>query len=296
MTGPQGTVSSRVPREQPTGVGRLRTAVTMPVSSEPSKIAKSETQQEFPQGMEVVLMQYQTGGEVPRYLVLIPGDNVYGLLREDMLDVVTPLPETTVVRHQGTAPEPEQEESEKLVGVHADLAQKIRSVVNEIAGGHTQKHPTMLELLKVADTLESISIPDLGIKRMDLDEFIMMGFLHEANRQFFHPLGLALEVLHDENGRAVALGGIWDYRDDPEGMFFGEDNLNADKARRVDQLRLSKVDTRVATGKCGPSGIQKVDFRPVVATMSDAPPPPETASNVTENPPEATARNAGDPV
>jgi hypothetical protein len=60
------------------------------------------------------------------------------------------------------------------------------------------------------------------IKRMDIADFREQGFLQEANRQFFHPLGLALEVVTDaETSEPVRLGGIWDYRDDPEGILFG---------------------------------------------------------------------------
>lgn len=55
------------------------------------------------------------------------------------------------------------------------------------------------------------------IKRMDPAEFRELGFLQEVNRQFLHPLGLALEVVVEEDG-SVAMGGIWDFRDDPEGI------------------------------------------------------------------------------
>lgn len=61
----------------------------------------------------------------------------------------------------------------------------------------------------------------MGVKRIDISEFQSSGLLAEANRSFFHPLGLALEIVIDEDG-SKRLGGIWDYRDDPEGMLFGE--------------------------------------------------------------------------
>ena len=35
------------------------------------------------------------------------------------------------------------------------------------------------------------------IKRIDIKKFAEMGFLQEANRKFFHPLGLALEIIVD---------------------------------------------------------------------------------------------------
>lgn len=93
------------------------------------------------------------------------------------------------------------------------------------------------------------------VKRIDIAEFRKRGFLQEVNRQFFHPLGLALEVVIEDEcivcggsgkgpeprrqdptcGACNAsgkrppeeveeqLGGIWDYRDDPEGILFGGD-------------------------------------------------------------------------
>lgn len=64
-----------------------------------------------------------------------------------------------------------------------------------------------------------MSSDDQPIHRMDLDEFRRGGFLQEANRRFFHPLGLALEVVVAEDGTAT-LGGIWDCRDDEEGIIF----------------------------------------------------------------------------
>lgn len=59
------------------------------------------------------------------------------------------------------------------------------------------------------------------IKYMSIKEFQEGGFLMEVNRQVLHPLGLALEVNEDDDGEA-RLSGVWDYRDDPEGMVFGE--------------------------------------------------------------------------
>ena len=38
------------------------------------------------------------------------------------------------------------------------------------------------------------------VKYIDIKEFVSNGFLQEANRQFFHPLGLALEVRVNGDG------------------------------------------------------------------------------------------------
>ncbi|MFW6219333.1 MAG: hypothetical protein ACOC33_00565 [bacterium] len=67
----------------------------------------------------------------------------------------------------------------------------------------------------------------MDIKRMDIKEFREKGYLQEVNRRFLHPLGLALEVLMDEEEEK--LGGVWDFRDDPEGLYY--DLKNSPKQR-----------------------------------------------------------------
>lgn len=82
------------------------------------------------------------------------------------------------------------------------------------------------------------------IKRIDIKEFVDFGYLQEVNRQFFHPLGLALEVVVNEDG-SKRLGGIWDYRDDPEGVFFAEGELDLEKWKNVERVRSIKNRTRL---------------------------------------------------
>jgi len=103
------------------------------------------------------------------------------------------------------------------------------------------------------------------VKRIDIKEFREKGFLQEANRQFFHPLGLALEIIiDDDTGEVVSLGGVWDYRDDPEGMFYGNDLLGKqkaiEKAKYVNDLRESKVKVRITHEdfECDLEGIQQI--------------------------------------
>lgn len=81
-------------------------------------------------------------------------------------------------------------------------------------------------------------------KRIDIAEFRKLGFLQEANRMFFHPLGLALEVSINEDGTET-LGGIWDYRDDDEGIYYSASRINEEKAEYVNSLLQSKKDKRV---------------------------------------------------
>lgn len=79
-------------------------------------------------------------------------------------------------------------------------------------------------------------------KRMDIMEFVEAGFLQEANRQFFHPLGLTLEVVVEKGITRIA--GVRDARQDPEGFWFGEGDLDIEKARKIERLLQEKRRTR----------------------------------------------------
>ena len=82
------------------------------------------------------------------------------------------------------------------------------------------------------------------IKRIDIKEFRELGFIQEINRRLLHPCGLALEVIIDTETGETSLGGVWDYRDDPEGMAFGEGVLDVEKAKSVEKLYHSKDAVR----------------------------------------------------
>jgi len=71
------------------------------------------------------------------------------------------------------------------------------------------------------------------MKRISAREFREFGFLQEINRQWLHPLGMALEVIVDEATGDVQFGGVWDYREDPAGLRFEEGQIDKDKAQRV---------------------------------------------------------------
>lgn len=75
-----------------------------------------------------------------------------------------------------------------------------------------------------------------------------MGLLAELNRVFLHPLGLALEVNMDDDGKET-LGGIWDYRDDPEGMLFSKDQFLTEKIKMAQVFIKQKHEQRMR--KCG---------------------------------------------
>lgn len=63
-----------------------------------------------------------------------------------------------------------------------------------------------------------------------LQEFVDFGYLQEANRQYFHVLGLALAVRYEEGEPVGFL--IYDSRADLEGIMFGE-KPDREKAERV---------------------------------------------------------------
>lgn len=70
------------------------------------------------------------------------------------------------------------------------------------------------------------------IKYMPAAEFRALGYLQELNRGFLHPHGLALEVIVEDDG-TEKLGGIWDYREDAEGIAFGEGMIDPEQIRSV---------------------------------------------------------------
>jgi hypothetical protein len=81
------------------------------------------------------------------------------------------------------------------------------------------------------------------IKHISIKEFRKLGFIQEINRRLLHPCGLALEVDVEEDG-TERLGGVWDYREDPEGMYYSEGTLSRVKAQSVVDLFNSKLAHR----------------------------------------------------
>ena len=91
------------------------------------------------------------------------------------------------------------------------------------------------------------------IKKMDIAEFRRLGYLQELNRRFLHPLGLALEVVVADDG-TERLGGVWDYRDDPEGILYGDEPAlvgeRVSKARTITALIVARRPARVERTGC----------------------------------------------
>lgn len=88
---------------------------------------------------------------------------------------------------------------------------------------------------------------EAGTPALDIREFVESGYLQEVNRRFLHPLGLALAVSAEQgsNGEMVdfRLTGVWDFRDDPEGIYFGGE-IDAAKVRRINAEWQQRAMTR----------------------------------------------------
>jgi len=75
------------------------------------------------------------------------------------------------------------------------------------------------------------------IKKIDIKEFREKGYLQELNRRFLHPLGLALEVSIDDDGNEK-ISGIWDYREDKEGIYYDIANASLERKNRFIEKKL----------------------------------------------------------
>jgi len=72
-------------------------------------------------------------------------------------------------------------------------------------------------------------------KIMNIAEFQKAGYLQEVNRQFLHPLGLALQIKIDPVTREKELRAILDQREDPAGIHFDPEILSVDKMERISE-------------------------------------------------------------
>ena len=101
-------------------------------------------------------------------------------------------------------------------------------------------------------------------------EFADFGYLQEANRLFFHPLGLALHVtLHEPGNEGDDRFGIADWRAEPDGGIM--DYLNRpdkvpearDKADRVRAARRAKIEARMQLPGMGVASFDGIETIPL---------------------------------
>jgi hypothetical protein len=83
----------------------------------------------------------------------------------------------------------------------------------------------------------------MDIKRIDIKEFREKGYLQELNRRFLHPLGLALEIIIDDDNNEK-LGGIWDYRNDEEGIYYDIEKSNIER-KRIFNTKKNFIDSEL---------------------------------------------------
>jgi hypothetical protein len=98
------------------------------------------------------------------------------------------------------------------------------------------------------------------LQLIDLKEFMEKGFLQEANRLFFNPLGIAMVFNLDENDDVVSIGFYQDNNCE-YGFLFEENFLtkteHVKKANFIKELKDSKIKTRVKYG-CDEDGVQRI--------------------------------------
>lgn len=58
----------------------------------------------------------------------------------------------------------------------------------------------------------------------------------EVNRQFFHPLGLALAITVNEDGDAVGLAGIIDMRGEEDGVIYDPSQIDGDMLKKHENV------------------------------------------------------------
>ena len=78
------------------------------------------------------------------------------------------------------------------------------------------------------------------VKLYDLQEFVDFGYLQEANRQFFHLVGLNLGVKTDKKGAITAII-VADLRHEQEGAFYHEMPDKAKGDRVFEEFRKRSV-------------------------------------------------------
>jgi len=71
------------------------------------------------------------------------------------------------------------------------------------------------------------------------------GFLFEINRMVLHPQGLAMEIDLDSNGDVTGFGGLWDYRDDPEGLRYEPETFRQGQQKYARYMR--KIGSKVVS-------------------------------------------------
>jgi hypothetical protein len=84
------------------------------------------------------------------------------------------------------------------------------------------------------------------VRLMPMQEFWEGGYLQEVNRQFLHPLGLALAIAVGPEGNVTRQVSVWDARDDPEGFAFEAGMMLRAKGLKVQAEIAKRRKSRLA--------------------------------------------------
>lgn len=136
----------------------------------------------------------------------------------------------------------------RLTGCTVTLRDAVPGVDRSLRGPHnwqfcTREHRDAFE--------RGQTIADVP-RYMPIAEFQSLGFLQEVNRLVLHPAGLALEITIDPARPDDAhISGVWDYRDDPEGVAFVVDTIDTGKIEQVaaEQARHRDARSVLFTGR-----------------------------------------------
>jgi hypothetical protein len=69
--------------------------------------------------------------------------------------------------------------------------------------------------------------------------------LQEVNRVVLHPFGLGLAVAIDDETGEETLYGVQDFRDDPEGLRYGEDTFDPEKIANILKIYQERIGPRM---------------------------------------------------
>ena len=128
-------------------------------------------------------------------------------------------------------------------GAYARYPKDPRSVAWQIKRGSSPpdiiEEESMNKEIRQRDTVKSDSL-----QTIDPKEFREKGYLQELNRQFLHPLGLAIEIVIEDDG-SEHFGRIWDYRSDAEGIYFSDGTASDEKAAFIQKEFFQRSGPRV---------------------------------------------------
>lgn len=158
-----------------------------------------------------------------------------------------------------------------------ELIEKLRSLGIDLARCESREVSTYGYGAKVQEICDLLERPEPTVdesgqpKRMPIKEFVELGFLQEANRQFFHRHGLALEARFDTEkpDEPWVLSGVWDYRDDPEGVLYADLSDSESHTKSLHVQRQKDKHDKARLDLLGGLTVQPIGDKRVPASNSE---------------------------